>query len=105
MQNKIAKIAGGLSAFAGMTVVFLSSALAQVDYTYSSSYSDGNPVVAIIACCCSLLVFAVWIYVTYWVYNDAKKKNIENPILWAVLTFLFGWIPLLIYLFAIRNKK
>ena len=52
-------------------------------------------------CCFGLLIAGGF---AYWVYSDAKKNNVENGVLWAVLTFFFGLIPLLIYFLAIKKN-
>lgn len=46
----------------------------------------------------------VQIFMTVFVYNDAVKNNVENPGLWALVTFLTGVIGILIYFLAIRNQ-
>ena len=46
----------------------------------------------------SLLFFLVWVALAYWVYKDANKRNMDNAILWAAITFLLGLIGLVIYL-------
>ena len=46
----------------------------------------------------SLLVFLVWVALAYWVYQDANKRNMDNAVLWAAITFLLGLIGLVIYL-------
>ena len=46
----------------------------------------------------SLLFFVVWVALAYWVYKDANKRNMDNAVLWAAITFLLGLIGLVIYL-------
>ena len=46
----------------------------------------------------SLLFFLIWVALAYWVYKDANKRNMDNAILWAAITFLLGLIGLVIYL-------
>jgi hypothetical protein len=41
----------------------------------------------------------------YYVYQDAKKREIENGILWAVGTFLVWIIVLPIYYFKFMRDK
>ncbi|MEI7579474.1 MAG: hypothetical protein WCJ58_05570 [bacterium] len=115
-MRKLLKIAGVLGASGAAYALALVNAAAQVDYTYTTS-SSGDPAVAwaviLFYCCCLAIVLALMIGSTLWTYKDAKKNNVENPILWPILVF-FGWfvIPviggfgvILIYVLAIRNKK
>ncbi|MBN1915518.1 hypothetical protein JW796_00795 [Candidatus Dojkabacteria bacterium] len=108
----VAIIAMSSFALAGTT------ALAQVDddpfgtyeYTYSSSDDEeaakalmGVGMIFWVVFCC------VWLLISgglaFWVYSDSKKNSVENGVLWAVLTFLFGLIPLLIYFLAIKKNS
>ena len=50
-----------------------------------------------------LIGLAIAIGLTYFVYTDAKKRGMDNPALWAVLTFFTGLIGLIIYL-LVRKK-
>ena len=50
-----------------------------------------------IICIISLVFFVVWIYVCIWIYRDAEKRG-SSGILWAILVFFFGLIPLIIWL-------
>jgi len=52
----------------------------------------------------SLAMTALWIYVAYWVYNDANDREMDSATLWGVITFLTGLIGLVIY-FLIREDK
>lgn len=88
------------------------------DYTYDDSYSydyetssaDAEAaagimagfglVFAIIGC----VITIIWIVVTVLVFKDAKKHSVENPVLWAVLTFFLSWLGLLIYFLVPRKK-
>lgn len=76
------------------------------DSTYDNTLSNGAAagifgVTFIIPLCCGLLIAGG---IAYFVYSDAKKNNVENPVLWAVITFFTGLIGLLIYFLAIRPK-
>jgi len=44
-----------------------------------------------------LVSLAILIYVTYWIYTDANKRNM-NGVLWAILTFFTCPIAPIIYL-------
>lgn len=53
---------------------------------------------------CFFIVFvsmlAISIAIMVWVYNDAKSRGVDSPILWLVLIFFTGLIGLIIYFFA-----
>ncbi len=39
------------------------------------------------------------VFICLWIYNDAKERNIDNPVLWVVLAvFLTNFIGLIVYL-------
>ncbi len=44
----------------------------------------------------SLVSLAIDIYIAYWIYTDAGKRGM-NPVLWAILSFLFCPIVPIIY--------
>lgn len=50
-----------------------------------------------------ILLFALWIFILVWVYNDAEKKGM-NGVLWALLVFFGNFIALIIYL-IVRNDN
>jgi Na+/proline symporter len=52
-------------------------------------------------CCLPIIISSVLAYI---VYKDAKKNNVENGPLWAVLTFFFNLIGILVYFLAIRPE-
>ena len=52
-----------------------------------------------VICIALLLGFIVWVYVCIWVYRDAEKRG-SSGMLWALLVFFFGIIPLIIWLVA-----
>lgn len=52
----------------------------------------------------SLLCIAVQILLAFAVYNDAQAKGNTEPVMWAVLTGIFGLIPGIIYL-CVRNTN
>lgn len=43
-------------------------------------------------------MFVVWIVLAIWVYKDAQKRGIENPVLWFIVVLVGGIIGLVIYL-------
>lgn len=40
----------------------------------------------------------VWIGVSYWVYKDATRRNMDNAAVWAIATFVIGIFGLVLYL-------
>ncbi|MCK5024683.1 MAG: hypothetical protein KAR56_03610 [Thermoplasmata archaeon] len=48
-------------------------------------------------CLCYLIFFILWIYMLFWIYNDAKRRG-SSGALWVVLFFFFSWIALIIWL-------
>ncbi len=56
-----------------------------------------------IAICWAVLII-IWIVLAIWVYKDAKKRNMDNPVLWLIITLLLGLIGLIIYL-VVRPKE
>jgi len=42
--------------------------------------------------------FVLWLGLAYWVYRDANRRNMDNALLWGVVTFVLGLIGLVIYL-------
>ena len=51
---------------------------------------------------CFLILLVINILILVWVYRDANRRG-ANGALWAVLTFFFGLIALIIYL-IVRPK-
>ena len=105
---KIVSIASTAASFFGLAVNQVSAATS----TYSSNDAAATGFAAlftggtmIFSLCCIGLMWLLWAGLAYWVYKDAQKHNVDNAVLWAILTFFFGLIPLVIYLAAIRNKK
>lgn len=47
--------------------------------------------------------FIINLALAYYVYNDAVKMKIDNPMLWAIVTFFFNVIGLVIYYLGIRQ--
>ncbi len=59
-------------------------------------------VMIVVWCCVALVALVVPLVLAIVVYKDAQKHKVDNPILWALLSFFFSIIGLLIYFFAIR---
>ncbi len=56
-------------------------------------------------CICLLGIFLIWGGVSYLIYKDAVKNNVDNPILWALLTFFLGLLGIVLYLVVGKNKE
>ncbi|MCS7317379.1 MAG: hypothetical protein NZZ41_03540 [Candidatus Dojkabacteria bacterium] len=86
--------------------VFAQSYTNMKSYDFSTDVQDGivglTAMIFYTCCCCILLI--PWLYICYWVYVDSKKLNVENSILWVLLTLFTGIVGLLIYLLAIRPE-
>ena len=101
------------SAFAISLISFLVPVLAHAQtYRYTDTYTmdDAGGAVALggaviifylIGCCISLSIPIICAVV---VYRDAKKNNVENAILWVLLSFFFSIIGLLVYFLAIKPE-
>lgn len=109
MKRKILGVVSGLAGFLAVP----SAALAQTSsdgftYTYSgdvdpataSSIAGAFGIGTFVIVCIAIII---GIIMTVWVYKDAKKRN-ANAALWAILTFIFGLLGLIIYLLAGRKS-
>jgi ABC-type transport system involved in multi-copper enzyme maturation permease subunit len=115
MRNLSQKLLGGALAFGVVSVVSTVIAHAQ---SYSAYYDDsyyGNTaadgifggaslLMTCVWCCFGLVILAFPLICAIVVYKDAKKYNVENGFLWAILTFFFNIIGLLIYFLAIKPE-
>lgn len=45
---------------------------------------------------------ALWIYASYWVYNDANRRGSDHALAWGIGVFLIGLIGLVLY-FVVRS--
>jgi formate-dependent nitrite reductase membrane component NrfD len=106
MRKLLSRIVAAVSAIAAYTML-ATPAFAQ-SYYYDSTATAADATAGVIglaiwACiCCVGLIVPLGL--AYWVYKDAEKNKVENPILWAVLTFFFTLVGLLVYLLAIRPE-
>ena len=50
-----------------------------------------------------LILLGISIAIAFWIYRDAKERNIPSAPLWAILGFLFSVLGLIIYLVARNN--
>lgn len=101
------------AATAGATVAGASVALAQSvsaqGYYYTTSDLGGAyaglAFGSILLYCCILCVpLIIWAVVSYLVYKDAVKNNVDNAALWGILVFFFSIVGILIYFLAIRPE-
>ena len=51
-----------------------------------------------------IIIWLIWILIAYWAYKDAKKRGMDNPIVWFFVVWCIGCIGLIIYL-LVRKKK
>jgi len=89
------------------SVVLPVNAQSDWDWDYSSSSTDDGVagMSLIIWCCCFAVMLIVPIALAFFVYSDAQKNNVDNPILWALIVFIFGLLGLLIYLLVGKKKE
>ncbi|SRR5260221_5752266 len=94
-----------------------SQVMAQTYYTNAYTTTPGNAAAGMAAagvgsifsilfscfyCLLCTVPFILLIALAIYVYNDAVKYNVDTPILWALVTFFFPVVGLLIYFLAIR---
>ncbi len=87
-----------------MTTTLNALAQSTTTDTSSSSSSGAGILCFLMQCIIPLIVWIAWLMVSIWVKNDAEAAGVDNPMLWAVLTFFFGIVVLIIYLVAIKPK-
>lgn len=44
-----------------------------------------------------IIYFAVALVIGIWMYNDAKKRKVEQPVTWLFVGILLGFIGLITY--------
>lgn len=106
--NKVAFLSTTALAFTALTNVVSANGY-YYDYTTdaaadAAAASGFFGLSLIYICCVCLVPLIVGGVLAYVVYKDAKKNNVENPALWAILTFFFSLIGLLVYFLAIRPE-
>lgn len=108
ISGTLARVAGAGATFATFALTAMPVMATGYDYYYSSAndaaslgFLGAYSFVWCLACCIPFLISAVLAYI---VYKDAKKNNVENGALWAIVTFLFSVIGLLVYYLAIRPE-
>lgn len=85
----------------------LLAALPALAFAQTSSSDDGAAafaVVLVIYCLCGLIWLGIAAAIAYWVYRDAKKRNNPNAVIWAIVSFFFHVIGLLLYFVLGRNQ-
>lgn len=96
----------------GSSIAFATTVAAQ---SYSYNYTPYNATDAAAGgifataglafyCCVLCIPLIIVLALAYYVYKDATKYEVENPILWALLTLFTGVIGLLIYFLAIKPE-
>ncbi len=53
---------------------------------------------------CFCAIFAIQIAIAVWVYRDAQKRTLDNPVMWLLVTLVGGIIGLIVYL-VVRSDK
>ena len=61
------------------------------------------PLQAGIAGFIALIFFALFIYIVFWVYTDAKQNSEHPAFLWAIVVFLAPLLDLVLYVPLGRN--
>lgn len=78
------------------------------DWEYSTDTTDSSGVFSgiglVMWCCIMACALIIPVALAFFVYKDAQKSGTDNPTLWALLTFFFGLIGLLLY-FLVGKKK
>ena len=70
----------------------------------TSTDTAGSIIGLFFSCFCWIIGLVIDIVLAWWVYNDAKKRGNPNAILWAILTFFFTLLGLLLY-FVIGSNQ
>jgi hypothetical protein len=100
---------GAIAAVASTFLINATPVLAQrydITSTVSDAYGFAGLSFGLVAlyCCVLCVPVIILIVLAAYVYKDAKKNNVENAPLWALLTLITGLIGLLIYFLAIRPE-
>ncbi len=107
---RLGKVLAGIATGAGYTLLSATPVFAQSYdyYTYSAASDAAASGIfgfsMLLSCCIPLFMMVIAGVLAYVVYKDAKKNNVENPALWAILTFFFSLLGLLVYYLAIRPE-
>jgi len=105
-ERTMRRNSGLLFVIASILVTLTTTLNALAQSTSDGSSSGGSAGASIVClllqCFIPLVIWGIWIAVSVWVKNDAEAAGVDNPMLWAVLTFFFGIVVLIIYLVAIK---
>ena len=82
----------------GFPFLIVATTLLAQEVTPSDAEAAGA--IAGLGCSCIIMIvaFAIQIALGVWVYKDAKKRGMDNAVLFCVITLLTGLIGLIIYL-------
>lgn len=58
----------------------------------------------LLLCLFLLMVVSPWI-VGIWVYYDAEKQGVNNPVMWLILSFFMPIIVPIVYVLVVRNDQ
>ncbi len=72
--------------------------------TDGSDGTAGGLLIFGFTCLCVVAILAVHVGITYWIYNDAKKRGNPNAVIWAILNLLSDPLGLVLYLIIGRNQ-
>jgi hypothetical protein len=87
-----------------LSILFTTVVSAQATYKLPTTIANGSFFMIYFAIICSSAIISLMInsIAAYAVYNDAKKNNVDNAILWTAFSFFFPLIGILIYFLAIK---
>ncbi len=74
------------------------------DTTYTSNSIGFLFLSGVLFFVCVGIWIIIWLLVALWAYKDAKKRGVENPIIWFLLVFFLELIGLIIYI-IVRPKQ
>lgn len=110
MGKVFSKVLAAGSAIAGFTL--LAAPVMAQSYMYDYGYTGADTAAGVAGlgfgvvymlciCCVPLIISSV---VAYLVFKDAKKHNIDNAAVWALLCFFFNVIGVLVYFLVPRAE-
>lgn len=85
--------------FLGLPFLLVASSLFAQEVTPSDAEAAGAAFAGL-GCSCIIMIVALAIQIALgvWVYKDAKKRGMDNAVLFCIITLLTGLIGLIIYL-------
>jgi hypothetical protein len=105
--NKFKKVLASLFVSVPIFLLISTPVLAQKMYmtTDQASFLGLTGVwIFVVICCLACLPLILSFVLAYVVYNDAQKNNVPDGIVWALITFFFNVIGLLVYFLAIKPE-